>query len=140
MTGATLTPSDSTLCLQLPVTISWEHQQHAVDALVDSGAAGNFLDLTLARRLHLPMTGLDHPLSVTALDGRPLGRGTVTHITAVLSIFEKHYEKIQFNLIHTPEFPVVLGFPWLSHQSSYQLVFGNGGRVGSKVQIFLSPH
>ena len=81
MTGATFTPSDSTLCLQLLVTISWEHQQHPLQALVDSGAAGNFMDLTLANKLHLPITSLDHPLTVTALDGRPLGRGTVNHVT-----------------------------------------------------------
>ena len=117
MTGATLTFSTS--CLQIPVTISWEHQQHPLQALVDSGAAGNFMDLTLANKLHLPIISLDHSLSVTALDGRPLGKGTVTHITApvVLTVLENHNEKIQFYLIHSPEFPVVLGFPWLSHHS-----------------------
>ena len=121
MTGATFTPSDSTLCLQLLVTISWEHQQHPLQALVDSGAAGNFLDFTLANSLHLPIISLDHSLSVTALDGRPLGKGTVTHITApvVLTVLENHNEKIQFYLIHSPEFPVVLGFPWLSHHSPH---------------------
>ena len=77
MTGATLTFSTS--CLQIPVTISWEHQQHPLQAPVDSGAAGNFMDLTLASKLHL--TSLDHPLTVTALNGRPLGRGTVNHVT-----------------------------------------------------------
>ena len=77
VTGATLTFSTS--CLQIPVTISWEHQQHPLQALVDSGAAGNFMDLTLASKLHL--TSLDHPLTVTALNGRPLGRGTVNHVT-----------------------------------------------------------
>ena len=28
-----------------------------------------------------------------------------------------HHEKVQFNLIQSSKFPVVLGFPWLSHQS-----------------------
>ncbi|XP_029318573.1 uncharacterized protein LOC115028841 [Cottoperca gobio] len=68
VTGATLTPSASTSCLQLPVTISWENQHHPLQALIDSGAAGNFLDLTLARALHLPISRLDHSLSVTALN------------------------------------------------------------------------
>ena len=119
MTGATLTFSTS--CLQIPVTISWEHQQHPLQALIDSGAAGNFMDLTLASKLHLPITSLDHPLTVTALDGRPLGRGTVNHVIApvLLSIVGSHHEKIQFNLIHSPEFPEVLGVPWLSHHSPH---------------------
>ena len=122
MTGATLTPSASTSCLQIPVTISWEHQQHhPLLAFVDSGAAGNFMDLTLAKRLHLPITNLDCPLMVMALDGRPLGKGKVNQITApvLMSIEGDHHEKIQFNLIQTPEFPLVLGFPWLSHHSPH---------------------
>lgn len=113
MTGATLTPTTSTTCLQIPVTISWGHQHHhTLQALVDSGAAGNFIDSSLASDLHLPVTNLDHPLTVTALDGKPLGKGTIDHITTlILSVGERHHEKVQFNLIQSPEFPVVLGFP-----------------------------
>lgn len=121
MTGATLTPRASATCMQLPITITWGPNDHSVLALVDSGAAGNFLDSSLAIRLRLPLTSLQHPLSVTALDGRPLGKGTVTHLTSpiTMSTSDHHHESIQFYLVSSPEFPVVLGYPWLSHHSPH---------------------
>lgn len=121
MTGATLTPCASTTCMQVPIVISWEHGRRSLLALVDSGAAGNFMDSSLANRLRLPLTNLKCPLSVTALDGRPMGKGTVTHLTSPLkmSTCGSHHESIQFNLISSPEYPVVLGYPWLSHHSPH---------------------
>ncbi|MGL5294568.1 MAG: retropepsin-like aspartic protease [Aeromonas sp.] len=63
----------------LPITLTWGNQRHQIEALVDSGAAGNFMDLDLAERLKIPSEPLPTPLVVTALDGRPLGSGTVIH-------------------------------------------------------------
>lgn len=58
---------------------------------------------------------LQKPLTITALDGRPLGLGQVSHCTSLIQ-FEigGHKELIQFFLIQSPEIPLVLGFPWLT--------------------------
>lgn len=107
--------------MQLPITITLGQDHHNLLTLVDSGAAGNFMDASLASRLRLPLVNLKSPLSVTALDGRPLGKGTVTHLTSPvhMSINDSHDENIQFNLVSSPEFTVVLGFPWLTHHSPH---------------------
>ncbi|KAL7841399.1 hypothetical protein SRHO_G00250900 [Serrasalmus rhombeus] len=49
----------------------------SVSALVDSGAAGNFMDIALAEQLKIPLQPMNNQLRIKALDGRPLGAGTV---------------------------------------------------------------
>ncbi|KAL7839877.1 hypothetical protein SRHO_G00265350 [Serrasalmus rhombeus] len=53
----------------------------SVSALVDSGAAGNFMDIALAEQLKIPLQPMNNQLRIKALDGRPLGAGTVTKQT-----------------------------------------------------------
>ena len=67
------------------------HSQHK--ALVDSGAAGNFI----AFRLGIPIVPVDVPFPVHALDIRPLGSGHgFREVTAPLCMImqEGHEERI----------------------------------------------
>uniref|UniRef100_A0A4W5MB97 Chromo domain-containing protein n=1 Tax=Hucho hucho TaxID=62062 RepID=A0A4W5MB97_9TELE len=90
------------------------HSQHK--ALVDSGAAGNFIDRSFAHRLGNPIVPVDMPFPVHALDSRPLGSGLIREATAPLSMVmqEGHKERISLFLIDSPAFPMVLGLPWLA--------------------------
>lgn len=56
----------------LSVSLSWgpsQGSQVKLQALVDSGAAVNLLDQTLARQLKIPIVRCDTPKAVEALDG-----------------------------------------------------------------------
>ena len=90
------------------------HSQHK--ELVDSGAAGNFIDRALAIRLRIPMFPIVRPFPVHALDSRPLGSGLIREATISLAMVMQgnHDERISLFLIDSPAFPVVLGLPWLS--------------------------
>ena len=59
---------------------------------------------------------LDIPLSVTALDGQPLGsgKGKQLILPIQLQVLDYHVELIQLHLVDSPELPLVLGHPWLS--------------------------
>uniref|UniRef100_A0A4W5KD89 ribonuclease H n=1 Tax=Hucho hucho TaxID=62062 RepID=A0A4W5KD89_9TELE len=85
-------------------------------ALVDSGAAGNFIDRGLASRLGIPLVSIDQPIPVHSLDSRPLGSGLVREATVPLDMVTQggHGERISLYLIDAPAFPVVLGIPWLA--------------------------
>ena len=126
MTGATFSSQSPDQAVLVPTTISWGKYQHNCQALVDSGAAGNFIDGTLARKLNIPLVTLERPLTITALDGRALGKGRVTQITSQVRLRTgNHREEIEFNLICSPEFPVVLGHPWLKrHNPHFDWVTG----------------
>lgn len=82
-------------------------------ALIDSGADGNFMDRGLASQLKLEFTPLTSPLVAHALDGRLLCR--VLHQTPSLNLrmSGNHSETIIFHIIDSPQFPLILGYPWL---------------------------
>ena len=64
----------------------------------------------------------DTPLAIEALDGRPLQPAHVTHETVPLSmaVGALHHEIIQFQVISSPNFPLVIGYPWLlRHNPSF---------------------
>uniref|UniRef100_A0A8K9UP60 CCHC-type domain-containing protein n=1 Tax=Oncorhynchus mykiss TaxID=8022 RepID=A0A8K9UP60_ONCMY len=85
-------------------------------ALVDSGAAGNFIDRGLAQRLRIPLVKVEPPFPVHSLASRPLGSGLVREATIPLEMITQgnHKERISLFLIDSPAFPVVLGIPWLA--------------------------
>uniref|UniRef100_A0A8K9XJN7 CCHC-type domain-containing protein n=1 Tax=Oncorhynchus mykiss TaxID=8022 RepID=A0A8K9XJN7_ONCMY len=90
------------------------HSQHK--ALVDSGAAGNFIYRSFAHSLGIPLVAVDMPFPVHALESRPLGSGLIREATAPLDMVtqEGHEERMSLFLIDSPAFPVVLGLPWLA--------------------------
>ncbi|KAL0168516.1 hypothetical protein M9458_036738, partial [Cirrhinus mrigala] len=56
------------------------------NALIDSGAAGNFIDKDFAKINQLPLFPCASPVAVAALDGRPLGTGSIDHTTTDLTL------------------------------------------------------
>ncbi|KAL0165102.1 hypothetical protein M9458_040855, partial [Cirrhinus mrigala] len=85
-------------------------------ALIDSGAAGNFIDADFVATNRLPVLSCSPHVTVAALDGRPLGSGSVHHTTndLTLRIAPNHHETIRFFVISSPHSPIILGFPWLN--------------------------
>lgn len=89
------------------------HSQHK--ALVDSCAAGNFIDRSFAHSLGIPIVPVAVPFPVHALDSRILGSGLIREATAPLGMVTQggHKERISLFLVDSPAFNVVLGLPWL---------------------------
>ena len=85
-------------------------------ALVDSGAAGNFMNRGLAIKLGIQLVPIDPTFPVHYLDTRPLGSGLVREAMVPLDMVTQgnHKERISLFLIDSPAFPVVLGVPWLA--------------------------
>lgn len=87
----------------------------ALKAFVDSGAAGNFLDLSAARSLGMSTVLLEVPIVMRGLDGQPLSTGLIQYKTPPirLQVGSIHQEEIEFFLIDCSSVPLVLGNPWL---------------------------
>ncbi|KAL1256449.1 hypothetical protein QQF64_011994 [Cirrhinus molitorella] len=100
---------------EVPVTLSFDNHSIETTALVDSGAAGNFIDSAFARAHHLPILSCTPHVAVAALDGRPLGSGRINHTTQDLSLLtnHNHQETIRLFIISAPQTPLILGYPWL---------------------------
>ncbi len=98
--------------IKLPVELISQNQEIQTTALLDSGAAGNFIDSEFVSQHHLKLTPCTSSL---ALDGRPLGKGKILRLTepVKLHIGTLHSEEIQFYVIQSPTHPLILGLPWL---------------------------
>ncbi len=87
---------------------------------MDSGAAGNFMDIAMASRLQVPFNPLSSPLEIIALDGRSIAPGSVTKITDPLTVsVSHHFESMAFYLFSSPELPLILGHPWLTRHNPH---------------------
>ncbi len=86
-------------------------------ALLDSGAEGNFMDHTFARKLQVPLRPLTHKIPVHALNGQELP--TISFITEDVTLITSgnHTETISFYILDTPLAPIVLGHPWLTRHN-----------------------
>ncbi|KAK3517835.1 hypothetical protein QTP70_021016 [Hemibagrus guttatus] len=89
--------SHSSLVKPLP-----DLHRHKLNALMYSGAAGNFMDMSLVKSLQIPVDSLPAPLTITALDGRPLSPGKVTiHNQYPLCLMATTFELLQGASIFT---------------------------------------
>lgn len=99
------------------IQIKWRQSSTSTEAFIDSGAVENFMDIQWAKEHNIPLLKLETPRQIAALDGRPLGSGSIQSITEPLSVtiaFRDHSEEIQFFLTDSPSYPVVLGHTWLA--------------------------
>ncbi|KAL0175542.1 hypothetical protein M9458_027872, partial [Cirrhinus mrigala] len=101
---------------EVPVILKTKDISISTTALIDSGAAGNFIDRDFVATNCLPVLSCVSPVAVAALDGRPLGTGRVEHTTddLTLCLEPHHQESIRFFIITSPRTPLILGYPWLN--------------------------
>ncbi|KAI2665820.1 Transposon Tf2-6 polyprotein [Labeo rohita] len=101
---------------EIPVTLIFGGVPVRTTALIDSGAAGNFMDSDFAITNRLPILSCTPPVAVAALGRRPLGSGRINHTTDDLTLLIKpsHQETIRFFIITSPQTPLILGYPWLN--------------------------
>ncbi len=98
----------------LPVRLRWTTHSFDCQALLDSGAEGNFLTARLQHKLQIPIKPLTHKISVHALNGHELPTISFTTGPVTLITSGNHTETISFLIMDSPLAPVVLGHPWLS--------------------------
>ncbi len=92
-------------------------ERHEGTALLDSGAEGNLLDISLAQLLHIPLVPLRHKISVSALNGQSLPQISLSTVPITLVTSGNHSETITFLVTHSPLAPVVLGQPWFTQHN-----------------------
>ena len=89
-------------------------------AMIDSGATGNFMSESFARRNKVPVQGKRDPYQLTVVDRTPLSKdkGRVMKETKSLrlSVHGMTIRTEEFDLVWIPH-KVILGLPWLEKQN-----------------------
>lgn len=88
---------------------------------MDSGAAGIFLDQPFAKEINMQFVPKSRLLSITTLNGQPLGDGLVKFetMTITLQVGALHKEEIVLSPIDSP----LLRYPWLPMVTTTQPFF-----------------
>ncbi len=125
--GVSLNKASSTTLL--PVRLQWAAERHEGTALLDSGAEGNLLDISLAQLLHIPLVPLRHKISVSALNGQSLPPISLSTVPITLVTFRQPLRDH-----HVPRHPLTpgpggVGSP-LAHTAQSSGGLGSAHRVG----------
>lgn len=90
-----------------------------LQALIDSGAEDNLIDLVAATLLGCQLIELDRPIPALALDGNVFTQ--ITHQTSLvtLTVSGNRHQQIALKVISAPRTPLVLGHPWLMLHNSH---------------------
>ncbi len=99
----------------IPITINIDEGRIETISMIDSGAEGNFIDISFANFHNLPLISCESRVVVVVLDGRPLGSGKIKYLTPELRLqtVVLHPESIRLFAIESPQNPVILGLSWL---------------------------
>ena len=82
------------------------------EALLDSGATENFMSLTYAKWLGLPIKTLDTPRPVFNVDGTTNRNGDLRHYTDLKVRTGANYVNMRFFLTNLGPQKLILGYPW----------------------------
>lgn len=91
--------------------------------LINTGTAGNFIDITLACHLNLPMQQVKPLLHIHVLDRSLMGDGSITQCIKpiLLQLGLLYHELIQLFVVKSSHNPLVLGHPWLCNHNPHIL-------------------
>ena len=83
------------------------------NALLDSGAGGEFIDQNYAKTLNLPLETLNKPIPAINVDGTLNKKGTIKHyVNLELEIFGQ-LQTVRLLVTGLGKQKILLGFPWL---------------------------
>jgi hypothetical protein len=110
--------SNKSICI--PITLrenKKDREPVELEALLDSGAGGLFIDATFAKQNEFTLHDLPEPLNAYNVDGTLNKKGTVTsYVKADLTIGER-IKKTCLYVTGLGRQKVILGFPWLRDEN-----------------------
>lgn len=85
-----VTPAPLLIYNQFFLSVDRSYAPISVFGLLDSGLVGNFLSSSLVKSLSIPIEKLASPVSIKALDGRPMSNSPVDYVTPLLRTSVHH--------------------------------------------------
>src|ERR1700675_2433898 len=87
--------------------------KHSLQALLDCGADGLFMDAEYAKANDIPTRSLRNPIPVFNVDGTPNEAGAISEIADVTLRYNGHTERALFAITQLGKQSVILGYTWL---------------------------
>ena len=107
----TALPNERTM--HIPIRLSNGTQIVETTTLVDCGATGNFIDVSLLCLLELPLEKLPNPIITNNVDGTANAKGTIQWKAHTDILFKERMEKLKLMVLSPGRRQIILGMPWL---------------------------
>jgi hypothetical protein len=88
-------------------------EEAATEAMVDTGATGDFIDQDLVDWMGLPTCKLIQPIPVYNVDGTPNEAGSINEVVDMVMSYNGHSECILLAVTWLGKQSMILGFTWL---------------------------
>jgi len=88
-------------------------EEASTEAMVDTGATGDFIDRDFVERAKLPTRKLSEPVPVYNVDGTPNEAGSIDRVVDVVMTYNGHSERILLAVTRLGKQSMILGFTWL---------------------------
>ena len=99
--------------VKVPVEVQGPAFPIKVDALLDSGTTGCFIDKSWALERRIELKPLKNPIPVLNVDGTRNQAGDITHFVSVIIKIGKHAEKLWCAVTCLGKTPLILSHTWL---------------------------
>jgi len=90
------------------------HEGVAVDALLDSGVTGLFMNKEFVEKNGFKMEKLERPVKVMNVDGTHNKGGDIMHEVTCNIYYKEHRERAKFDVCNLGRTEMILGMPWLA--------------------------
>ena len=102
-------------CLLIPIHLKTTDtlDEASSEAMVDTGATGDFIDADFVERAKLPTRKLSQPIPVYNVDGSPNEAGHIDKVVDVLMTYNGHSERILLAVTRLGKQSMILGWTWL---------------------------
>jgi len=102
-------------CIMIPVHLKTTDtlEETSTEAMVDTGATGDFIDRDFVAAGNLPTRKLSKPNPVFNVDGTPNEAGSINEVVDMLMIYNGHSERIMLAVTRLGKQSMILGFTWL---------------------------
>ena len=114
---ASLDPKGTSLHLRVELETTDTAERKSVQALVDCGATGSFIDRDFVRENKLNTRKLSRPIAVYNVDGSPNEAGEISEVVDILLRYKNHSERSLLAVTGLGNQKLLLGYTWLKEHN-----------------------
>jgi len=102
-------------CIMLPIHLKTMDtmEETSTEAMVDTGATGDFIDQDFVTQAKLPTCKLSQLIQVYNVDGTLNEAGSICEVVNMIMTYDRHSERILLAVTHLGKQSMILGFTWL---------------------------
>src|SRR5467141_3473802 len=103
-------------CIMVPIHLKMTDtmEEASTEAMVDTGATGDFVDQDFVNQAKLPTRKLSQPIPIYNVDGTLNEAGSIREVVDMIMTYDGHSERILLAITRLGKQSMILGMTWLN--------------------------